>query len=323
MLNPPPGFPEDALLAVLSSGWHLSVAKATYRPVGFGGHHWAATDDAGRRWFVTVDDLAARRDRPDEPLPGVRQRLERALAAAWSLHDQGRRYLAAPVWGDSPHLVQPLGEEFAVSLYEHVEGDGFPWMPDGWKSRRLDRGHRTAVLEIVKILHEETLPPSVVPDVDDFAVSQRDILTELLDGGGAMPDSGPYAQRTGALLAENTRMLRRVLARYDKLADIGRDQSDRFTLTHGEPHPGNTMRTDTGYVLIDWDTALTAPRERDLWHFGVGDPDLVELYRTRWPLTDVSLAAARFRDGHVESQNDRATWNALVGSLADLGSAAA
>jgi spectinomycin phosphotransferase/16S rRNA (guanine(1405)-N(7))-methyltransferase len=323
MLNPPPGFPEDDLLAVLASGWRLPVTRSSYRPVGFGSHHWSAVTGDGRRWFVTVDDLAARRDRPDEPLSAVRDRLEHALAAAWSLHEQGRRYLVAPIRGDGPTVLQPLGDEYAVSLYEHVDGDGFPWMPDGWKSRRLDRGHRSAVLEIVEALHEETLPESVVPDVDDLEVSQRDVLTGLLDGDGAMPDSGPYAQRAGALIAENTRMLRRVLTRYDKLADIGRDQRDRYTLTHGEPHPGNTMRSAEGYVLIDWDTALTAPRERDLWHFGLGDPDLVELYRTRWLLTDVALASARFRGPHEESANDRATWNALVGSLADLGSAAA
>jgi spectinomycin phosphotransferase/16S rRNA (guanine(1405)-N(7))-methyltransferase len=278
-----------------------------------------ATED-GRRWFVTVDDLASRRDRPDEPLSAVRERLERALGAAWSLHDQGRRYLVAPVRGDGPDLVRPLGEEYGVSLYEHVDGDGFPWMPDGWKSRRLDRGHRSAVLDIVKTLHEETLPESVVPDVEDFAVSRRDVLADFLEGDGTMPGSGPYAERAGALLSENARMLRRVLDRYDKLVEIGREHRDGFTLTHGEPHPGNTMSVDGFYVLIDWDTALTAPRERDLWHFGLGDPDLVELYRTRWPLTDVALAAARFRGPHEESANDRATWNALVGALADLGS---
>lgn len=320
MLNPPPGFPEADLLALLKSGWGLEAARSSYRPVGFGSHHWSAATGDGRRWFVTVDDLDARRDRPDEPLPEVRERLERALDAAWSLHEQGRRYLIAPIHGDGPHLVQPLGDRYAVSLYEHVDGDGFPWIPDGWKSRRLERDHRPAVLEIVKALHEETLDPAIVPGVEDFAVSRRDVLTEVLDEGGTLPDSGPYAQRAGTLLAENARMLRRILTRYDKLADIGRDHRDAFTLTHGEPHPGNTMRTGAGYVLIDWDTALTAPRERDLWHFGLGDADLVALYRMRWPLTDVALATARFRGVHEESANDRTTWNALIGSLADLGS---
>ena len=36
-------------------------------------------------------------------------------------------------------------------------------------------------------------------------------------------------------------------------------------LTHGEPHPGNAMLAADGWRLVDWDTALVAPLERDLW----------------------------------------------------------
>ena len=40
---------------------------------------------------------------------------------------------------------------------------------------------------------------------------------------------------------------------------VGRPAA-RMVLTHGEPHPGNTMRTVDGWRLIDWDTALVAHR---------------------------------------------------------------
>ncbi len=35
-----------------------------------------------------------------------------------------------------------------------------------------------------------------------------------------------------------------------------------MVLTHGEPHPGNTLMTNGGWVVVDWDTTLIA--ERDL-----------------------------------------------------------
>lgn len=323
MLNPPPGFPEVELRAELLSGWRLAVTRSSYRPVGFGSHHWLADTEDGRRWFVTVDDLPARRDRPDEPLTEVRDRLERALGVAWSLGNRGRRFLVAPIRGAGPHLLRPFGERYAVSLYEFVDGDGFPWIPDGWRARSIGAAHRAAALDIVRRLHQEPRPLPVAPDVEDFALPQRDLLVTILDEGGAMPDAGPYAKRAGVLLAEYGGALRRVLVRYDALAAAGRSRREDFTLTHGEPHPGNTMFTAEGYVLIDWDTALIAPPERDLWHFGLGDPEMVELYRTRWPLTDVALAAARFHGPHQESANDRTTWNALIGSLADLDAGAA
>ncbi len=41
--------------------------------------------------------------------------------------------------------------------------------------------------------------------------------------------------------------------------------SGTVLLTHGEPHPGNAMLAADGWRLVDWDTALVAPLERDLW----------------------------------------------------------
>ena len=62
----PRDLPRQALLASLSDGWGIDPAAMTYQPVGFGSHHWLATA-ADRRWFVTVDDLAARRRAAEEP----------------------------------------------------------------------------------------------------------------------------------------------------------------------------------------------------------------------------------------------------------------
>ena len=38
----------------------------------------------------------------------------------------------------------------------------------------------------------------------------------------------------------------------------------RFVVTHGEPHRGNTLVTDTGVVLVDRDICLLAPPERNV-----------------------------------------------------------
>jgi spectinomycin phosphotransferase len=100
-----------------------------------------------------------------------------------------------------------------------------------------------------------------------------------------------------------------------------------LVLTHGEPHPGNTMRTADGWLLIDWDTALLAPPERDLWDLDPGDgtllaaytattgttlrPDLLELYRLRWDLTEIAVCSARFREPHDRSADDEETWTIL------------
>ena len=70
----------------------------------------------------------------------------------------------------------------------------------------------------------------------------------------------------------------RLLARYDDLAALSRSRSSSAVLTHGEPHPGNSMLTSGGWLLIDWDTALLAPPERDLWILDPGDGSILGAY---------------------------------------------
>lgn len=69
-------------------------------------------------------------------------------------------------------------------------------------------------------------------------------------------------------------------------------------ITHGEIHPGNEMETSEGWVIVDWDTVLLAPPERDLWRLVQADGSvlreygdstgtapaewLVEMYGIRW-----------------------------------------
>ena len=104
-----------------------------------------------------------------------------------------------------------------------------------------------------------------------------------------------------------------------------------MTLTHGEPHPGNTMLTDRGLVVIDWDTALIAPPERDLWSLVAEDasvapwyeertgtpldPEALELYRLAWDLTEVAIYVCDFFAPHELTDDTATAWESRVGYL--------
>ena len=140
-------------------------------------------------------------------------------------------------------------------------------------------------------------------------------------------DVGPYARPVARLIQEHAAPIRRLLARYDHLVTAARTQPARTVLTHGEPHPGNTMLTGGGWVLIDWDTALTAPPERDLWSLDPGDgsilgayaaltgvtprPLLLDLYRLRWDIADIAVDVSRFRRPHTGSAEDDESFGLL------------
>jgi spectinomycin phosphotransferase len=333
MLAPPDGLPVTALTAALARGWDIDVASAEYQAVGWGSHHWAVTGRGGSRWFITVDDLEHKRLTGHEPLAAGFGRLRAALAAATALHDgtlrEGRAaFVVAPVPARDGAPLARLGDRFAVAAYPFLDGRSF-----GGDER--PPGYQHATLAMLVRTHAAGGAARRRARRDRFAVPRRRDLEAALDPAAGTPGRGPYAQPAARLAQAAAPLLRRRLRHYDHLVRQARAQPGQVVLTHGEPHPGNTMLTAGGWVLIDWDTALIAPPERDLWNLDPGDgtilrgyadatgvtprPTLLELYRLRWDLTDLALELSRFRRPHTGNADDREAWNLVNSLVARLG----
>jgi len=329
VLSPPEGLPEDVLSAVLAGGWGMAVASAAYRPVGFGSHHWEVVDAEGTRWFVTVDELETKRHSRGESLDSAFERLRASLAAARALRDHGHTFAVAPVPTLDGRPLARAGQRLGVALYPFVDGQSFAW------GECPTPAHRGAVLDLIVAVHSAPRAVRRHGMVDDFAIAHRDELEATLHQVDDVGDGGPYARPTARLLVENAAPVRRLLARYDELVTAGRAQPSRAVLTHGEPHPGNTMCTPDGWLLIDWDTTLVAPPERDLWSLDPGDgsilaayadatgvtplPAMLELYRIGWDLADLAVDVSRFRRPHTGNSDDDKTWHILRSLIARIG----
>jgi hypothetical protein len=315
VLTPPDGLPEAELASVLARGWGVTVTSLAYRAVGWGSHHWEAADDAGGRWFVTVDELASKRGSARESLDVAFGRLSASLAAAVGLRASGLSFVVAPVPALDGAPVLRAGPSFGVALYHWVDGRTFRWGEyAGWD--------RAAVLELLIAVHAAP----VTALADDFSIPLRD---ELEAGLAGLPGAaGPFAAALSDLLTRHGALIRERLARYDALAA---GAPGRAVLTHGEPHPGNTMLAGGRWLLIDWDTVLVAPPERDLWSLDPGDgslfaayaaatgvpvrPELIELYRVRWDLADLALDVSRFRQPHRGTPEDEKVYQLLCAAL--------
>jgi len=333
VLTPPEDLPANMLAATLAREWDVQVASSTYRALGFGSHHWSIDDSDGRRWFVTVDELETKRLTADESLAAAFYRLHSALSTAVSLYQSGHTFVVAPVLSSAGEPVVRIGR-FGVALYPFVDGRSFEWGDFATPE------HRRAVLHLVVAVH--TAPESArrLAIADDFTIPSRDEVEAALDGtSNPMRDSancGPHWHDTATLIADNATALRAELARYDELIAEGRGYPSRLVLTHGEPHRANTMLTADGWKLIDWDTALVAPPERDLWRLDPGDgsivsayakatgvaplPSMMELFRIRWDLADIAIAVSRFSRRHGRSADDEKSWEILRSLVTQIGS---
>lgn len=313
MLNPPEAFSEEDLRALLANSWKVRTASLEYVPVGFGSHHWSVRDSGGQRWFVNVDELPS-----ESPAARLRE-LGNALGIPRSLRDHGHTFAVAPIPAADGKVLAELSPGFAVSVYPHLDGDSFDWQP--WEC--ADAELRAEALAVVAELHAVPSSGWGTADTEDFAISRRGTLDAALAGRLPDPAAGPFAELAGKLVARYVPLLGHLLAHHDALADTARAHPETFVLTHGEPHLGNFMRVDGRLRLIDWDTALIAPPERDLWDFGLGDPARQDLYSLRWDLTETAVYLHLFSRPHTGAANERASWINLVDTLANLETTAA
>jgi spectinomycin phosphotransferase len=291
-------------------------------PVGFGSHHWRAVGGDGPAWFVTADDLCggphAGRD-PDRVFAG----LDRAYRTAAALHDGGLEFVVAPVASGDGAVLRRVGARYAIRVEPFVDGNA------GYGELERPAGRRR-IGALIGRLHAASgsLPPGL-PGREDFALPGRRALEAALAELGTPWHGGPFAEPARALLRAHAGALRERLHAYDRLAGRVRAAPGPWVVTHGEPHGENVIREPAGGLrLVDWDTTLLGPPERDLWI--VLDPDLtgwaeyrevtgagslneeaLGMYRERWALAEIGVYVAEFRRPHTETADTRASWQEL------------
>ncbi|GAB3749767.1 aminoglycoside phosphotransferase family protein [Microlunatus parietis] len=315
---------EDTDLArVLDEGWQIGVVIMDYAPVGFGDHHWTATGEDGRRWFITVADLDHKTMLGPDPAAG----LERALATALALAGRpGLEFVTAPVPAVDGRVTRPVGARYAISVFPWLEAEA------GSFDRSRDEAERAAVIMLLARLHG-VRPPAETP-LQPIALTQRDVLAEVLAPRQARwPEAGPYTWRAQQLIMEHRTVLADRLAEFDAIAATLPTGADELVLTHGEPHPGNLLRGPDGLHLIDWDTVGLAVPERDLAGIGPTEADLdgyaaatghpvdrrvIHGYHLRWDLEEIGLYAAEFRRPHRDGPDQETAWGGLAGSVSRL-----
>lgn len=324
MLTPPSDLDSAALVHALAH-WELRDSRLEYLPVGFGSHHWSADGSDGRRAFVTVDDLAAGFQGGEE-VDAAFAALERAYGTAASLRDSGGlEFVLAPLEDDEGVPVRRLNARYAVSVAPFVDGTSSPFGAYESKDERRRMGELLGRLHVAG-----ALVPADLPRRDDCCIHSRSALSEALASLNLQWETGHFAEPTRVLLAAHVEELNLRLRNYDALASKVRQRSESWVLTHGEPHRGNVIVDALGGLrLVDWDTTLVAPRERDLrmvldeeltgWDeytatFGDVslDHEALALYREGWELSDIAVFVALSRQPHEEDENTAATFAHLL-----------
>jgi hypothetical protein len=319
----PDDLSDEQVADAVRTAWGVPVEAVEWAAVGFGSHHWRITS-GDSRWFATADDLVTKGRQVD----ATDRRLRAALTTAVALRDAGLDFVVAPLLTARGDVLHAIEDRYALALYQHVEGEPHPW------GAYPSRDERLAVLELVARVHAASAAVADTAARDELAIPSRAELMAALADCDAPWTSGPYAPAARGLLRRHGPVVRRALDRYDRLTASVRRRGRPLVVTHGEPHRANTITTAEGPVLIDWETTLLAPPERDLWAMAAEDPripddyraltgtsvddEALALYALWWELTEVCGYTAVFRAPHRASADTRQAWLGFEGYLASL-----
>ncbi|GIE89603.1 phosphotransferase enzyme family protein [Actinoplanes regularis] len=333
MLDRPPGLDEDELSAALLDGWAVRAESSEYLPVGAGSYHWSVRDRNGVVRFVKVDDLGA-----GDAVPArVFDDLHRSLRTASALHREvGLDFVVAPLPATDGTVLRRLASKYAVSVFPLVDG-----VPGDFGPHRPE--DLAELVSRLADLHRATPAVAHLAPRAELRLPGRAGLHEALRDLDRGWDGGPYAEPARELLVRHQERVQRWLADFDALVDVVRESAPGWVVTHGEPHPGNVIRTSRGLRLIDWTTVRSAPPERDLWMLTsaftsmIGaDPvgadeavlagyaeaagrDLtpagIALYRRWWALADVAAFIGDLRGPHGDGGDAAAALTYLTGYL--------
>ena len=313
------------LARILREQWGLVPGRLRHLPAGFGDHHWELTGAAGGRWFVTVAELAGgwRGTGPAAGFADLRASMETVTA----LHRAGLEFAVAPVPTAGGQALARLGAGHAVAVFPYV-GRAAGDFGDGQPGR-----DRLALIAILARLHGATPLARRTALARSPTPASRPALEAALGEFSRPWTGGPYSEPARRLLARQAARLRRALARFDELMRAAAG-SGPPVITHGEPHPGNIMRSGGRLLLIGWDTVGLALPERDLWMAAGDDAGAVgrytkltgrpvsgaamDLYRLRWSLDDIALAVRDFRAPHEQNEDSGLTWETLTEEIGEI-----
>jgi spectinomycin phosphotransferase len=294
--------------------------------VGFGSHHWIVTGGGQQRFFVTVDELGTKPwlgDTCDAAFAGLRKAFDTAVA----LRDEaGLEFVLAPLPAVNGESARRIGQCHSVAVFPFVDGEARDF------GDSTDPKQRAEMVRLLVRLHQAT-PIVAMSQPLELGFAGRSGLEAAMDDVNDAWNGGPYAEPARAWLASHIDDLARLLDAFDDVVRAVAATQEAPVITHGEPHPGNAMRSDGNLLLIDWDTVALAPPERDLWLVATDSGEEVaryqaetgrkvsdtalSLYRQAWDLADIAAYIDEFRSPHARTADTEDAWTYLVNSIRD------
>lgn len=247
-----PDLKDERIITCLQDAYGLNIVEIAFLPLGAdlntAVYRSVANDETP--YFVKL-----RREGFDES----------AVTVPKFLSDLGVKQIIPPLTTQTGQLWTGL-EPFKVILYPFVEGyNGF--------EVNLSNQQRIEFGKALKSFHTANVPSALTKSIrrETFSPQWRDTVKLFLERIENETFNEPVAIELAAFLRTKRNEIVELVNRSERLAMAFQAQSPEFILCHADIHAWNLLIDVEGMLyMVDWDTLIFAPKERDLMFVGAG-----------------------------------------------------
>lgn len=247
-----PDLEDEKIIACLQDEYGLRVVQVAFLPLGA---------DLNTAVYRVVSD--------DETPYFVKLRRgvfdEIAVALSKFLSDQGIAQIIAPLTTQTGRLWANL-DAFKLILYPFVEGH------NGYEVDLSDR-HWGDFGAALKSIHTAVAPPALIKRIqpETYSPQWREIVKTFLVRVEDEAFDDPVAVDLAAFLRARRDEILDLVGRAERLAQALQARSPECVLCHSDIHAGNILiNANDALYIVDWDSPILAPKERDLMFVGGG-----------------------------------------------------
>lgn len=157
-------------------------------------------------------------------------------------------------------------DQFKVALYPYVNGHNAV-------NTKLSEQQWRQFGEIIKQLHTADIPKYIKNDLpkETFSSKWCDTVSFFIKHAQNKKFADSIAAQTALFLMSKSDVILNLIKRVIELRSILQNQSFDYVMCHADIHGWNLLiDQDNHLYLIDWDTLILAPKERDLMFIGAG-----------------------------------------------------
>ena len=191
--------------------------------------------------------------------------LDASVSVPKYLLDAGIKQIILPITTKDGQLFSNFAD-FKTILYPYIDTCNATQI-------KLTKAQWVLLGKAIKKLHELDISPSITKNVskENYSSKWRESLKELLVHISNKNFSEPVASEMSQFIKSKTNEIIKLIQCAEELVTKLQKQQLEHVLCHADLHGWNLIIDKEGnFYIVDWDTLIFAPKERDLMFIGAG-----------------------------------------------------